>query len=564
MMLSTPPLPNPRTAINQGIDPEDSLVVAHTQVYDNLLADISTFITQENPNITLDPYGTAPLSLYIGLWSETAEIVNITVVDENLLAPALNFTQEISVGVNLIPVAGLLPDTINIITLESSLGVNNYSTLTKPLPPTDAQDPLGYDLFPQITLKKPVDNPATLADGLYFISCFDRNNLALDYNANVRWFTVKDIPSNNLLRIANGHFLSSAVAQDNYLKMYEFDMIGRIHTMYLLDNALHHSLYQQSNGLLTGASEYALGTRPDGGTSLEDGVSLIDLNTGLETAYYDMAKVLDISRATRPSNAPSTDGSIDWLHINQCYINETNNILVTSGRNQSAVFGVDVATSILRFIMGTHEAWASDYLDYLLIPVDGTGTPLYDFTDPNDVNEANQVFWNWGQHNVLEIHNDAANILEISIINNGNYRSRDDALSIAPWNNQSRIGHYRIDLNTMTVQLLSEYESGSEGYSSLCGAKQIMSNGNIVVCFGGATFDGTGLAFTCDPGFSDVDYAVWDGSAEGKLPLREMDAEGNILVDITVGSGLARTAADSNMYRYNITCFRAYKLPLFG
>lgn len=375
---------------------------------------------------------------------------------------------------------------------------------------------------------------------------------------------MKDIPSNNLLRIANNRFLSSAVAQDNYLKMYEFDMVGRVHTMYVLDNALHHSLYQQSNGLLTAASEYALHSRPDGGSSLEDGVSLIDLNTGLEVAYYDMVNVLDISRPTRPSNQPSTDGSIDWLHINQCYINETNNILVTSGRNQSAIFGVDVGTSALRFIMGTHEDWSADYQDYLLAPVNSDGMPIYDFTDPSDVNKANLEFWNWGQHNVLEIENTTPNILDISILNNGNYRSRDDAMSIAPWDNQSRIGNYRINLNTMTVQLLSEFTSGPDGYSSLCGAKQIMSNGNIVVCFGGATFDGTGLAFTCDPGYSDVDYAVWDGSAEGKLPLRELDAAGNVLVDITIGSGLARTAADDpSMYRYNITCFRAYKLPLF-
>lgn len=564
MSLVIPPLPLPRPAINQGIDKENDIVVAHTKIYSDLLANIDNSVSQANPILSLDPYGTAPLSLYIGFWSDKAEMVTLNVVDESGNAPELQFTQYVVIGANLIPATGLLAGTINLITLTSSSGQYRYSVQTQPLPPTDAEQPSGHNLFPQITLNKSSDTPSELAEGLYFISCFDRNNFALDYQANVRWFTVKDIPSNNLLRIANNHFLSSAVAQDSYLEMYEFDMIGRVHTMYVLDNALHHSLYQQSNGLLTAASEYALNTRPDGGMSIEDGVSLIDLSTGLEVAYYDMVNVLDNSRTTRPSNQPSADGSIDWLHINQCYINETNNILVTSGRNQSAIFGVDVATSQLRFVMGTHEDWSSDYAEYLLTPVGSDGVPLYDFTQPADVNEANKVFWNWGQHNVLEIPNNNQNIIDISILNNGNYRSRDDDTSVEPWNNESRIGNYRIDLNKMTVQLLSELGSGPEGYSSLCGAKQIMPNGNIVVCYGGATFDGTGLTFTCDPGFSDVDYHVWDGSAEGKLPLSELDSQGNILVDITIGSGLARTAIDDpNMYRYNITCFRAYKLPLF-
>ncbi|KMV33635.1 aryl-sulfate sulfotransferase [Franconibacter pulveris 601] len=565
MTLHSTALPLPRPPINQGIDTTNSIVMKHNEIYSSLFTDINATHTQSNAILTLNPYGTAPLSLYIGLWSEKAETLYISVTDQNERAPVLTFTQQVAVGANLIPVAGLLADNINLITLVSSAGSTTWRVLTEPLPPTDAQDPAGHNLFPQVTLKVPASDPATLAQGLYFISCFDRNNIALDYQANVRWFTTKDMPSNNLLRIANGNFLSSAIAQDNYLQMYEFDMMGRVHTMYVLDNALHHSLWQRSDGSLVGASEYAPGTRPDGDTTIEDGVSIIDLRTGLETHYYDMTKVLDRTRPCRPSNPPSADGSVDWLHVNQCYINETNNILVTSGRNQSAIFGLEVETGQLRFIMSTHEAWSADYQPYLLTPVDASGAPLYDFSQPEEIKKANLEFWNWGQHNVLEIPNNTPGIIDISIFNNGNYLSRDDAQSIAPWNNQSRVGHYRIDLIKMTVQKLNEYFSGPEGYSSLCGAKQLMPNGNLVVCYGGATFDATGLTLTCDPGYSDVDYQSWDGSAEGKLPLRELTAQGEVLLEITIGSGLARRREDDpSMYRYNITCFRAYKLPLFG
>lgn len=72
----------------------------------------------------------------------------------------------------------------------------------------------------------------------------------------------------------------------------------------------------------------------------------------------------------------------DWLHINQSYINEPNNLLICSGRHQSAIFGVNVDSGELRFIMANHEDWSDEFKQYLLTPVDDDGVPLYDLTSP--------------------------------------------------------------------------------------------------------------------------------------------------------------------------------------
>lgn len=245
MTLHATALPLPRPPVNQGIDITDPIVTEHNETYSSFFSQITPDNNQSNALIFLNPYETAPLSLYIGVWSNVAESVQITVIDQNETAPLIVFKQPVLPGANLIPVAGLLADKTNLVTMISSVATTTWNVVTSPLPHTDAQEPDGHNLFPEITLLKPTSDPTRLADGLYFISCFDRNNIALDYQGNVRWFTTKNMPSNNLLRIANGNFLSSAIAQDNYLKMYEFDMIGRVHTMYVLDNALHHSLYQQ-------------------------------------------------------------------------------------------------------------------------------------------------------------------------------------------------------------------------------------------------------------------------------------------------------------------------------
>lgn len=63
----------------------------------------------------------------------------------------------------------------------------------------------------------------------------------------------------------------------------------------------------------------------------------------------------------------------DWLHINQSYVNETNSLLIASGRHQSAVFGISLETESLQFIMSTHEDWSEEYKPYLLTPVDSDG-----------------------------------------------------------------------------------------------------------------------------------------------------------------------------------------------
>lgn len=69
--------------------------------------------------------------------------------------------------------------------------------------------------------------------------------------------------------------------------MYEFDMMGRLYTFYILDNQFHHSIWQWDSNTIVAPSEYTSG-RPDSLKTNEDGVSVVDLSTGLEIAYYDI------------------------------------------------------------------------------------------------------------------------------------------------------------------------------------------------------------------------------------------------------------------------------------
>ncbi|MEB2418933.1 aryl-sulfate sulfotransferase [Citrobacter sp. R-1.5.2] len=560
--------PAPRTPINQQIDVDNAMVLSHNAIYQSLLAAVTDTDSYENPLITLDPYGTAPLSLYLGIWGVLNEDITVTVQDSKESTVAVSWTYSMQTGANLVPVSGLVAGEDNIVTLISGTQiVGQYTVTPAALPPSDSADiTLG---FPVITVTKAVDESSLVADGLYFSTYFDRYNLAFDQYGIVRWYVSQEIPSYNFVRIDNGHFLATSQGVNHCLDMYEFDVMGRVYTVYLLDNEFHHSILPLENNLAIAPSEYTNG-RPDDYSTGKDGVSIIDLTTGLEVAYYDMLKVMDYSRSPRPSgSAPGQSVTMDdWLHINQSYINTTNNLLVSSGRHQSSVFGVDVESGQLRFIMADHEDWASDFEEYLLTPVDESGNPLFDFSTQEGIDSANSDFWTWGQHNIVEIPNTESGILEFLVFDNGNYRSRDDAKSLLPIDNFSRVVQFRIDLNTMTVSRSYEYgkeEVGSRGYSSFVSAKHLLSNGNLVIHFGASTMDENGRPLSAQPGYSDIVDPLDGSQALGMLVLQEINKETKqLLFEATVTSGYYKNAeVNGDDYRYDISAFRVYKLPLF-
>ncbi|MBJ9047603.1 MULTISPECIES: aryl-sulfate sulfotransferase [Citrobacter] len=560
--------PEPRMPVNQKIDVDNATVLSHNAIYQTLLSAVVETNDYDNAIVTLDPYSTAPLSLYLGIWGKLNEDIKINVQDSKGITVAVSWPYSMQTGANLIPVSGLVAGEDNVVTLISGAQiVGQYTVTPSALPPSDSADiSLG---FPVITVTKSVDDSSLVADGLYFSTYFDRYNLAFDQNGIVRWYVSQAIPSYNFVRTDSGHFLATSQGINHCLDMYEFDVMGRVYAVYLLDNEFHHSILPLENNLAIAPSEYTNG-RPDDYSTGKDGVSIIDLTSGLEVAYYDMLKVMDYSRSPRPSgSAPGQSATMDdWLHINQSYINTTNNVLVSSGRHQSAIFGVDVDSGQLRFIMADHEDWASDFEEYLLTPVDESGNPLFDFSTQDGIDLANSNFWTWGQHNIVEIPNAEIGILEFLVFDNGNYRSRDDARSLLPKDNFSRVVQFRIDLNTMTVTRSYEYgkdEVGSRGYSSFVSAKHLLSNGNLVIHFGASTMDENGRPLSAQPGYSDI-VDPQDGSqALGMLVLQEINKQTKqLLFEATVTSGYYKNAeVNGDDYRYDISAFRVYKLPLF-
>ena len=548
----------PRPPVNQGIDTNNATVLRHNQIYETLLSHVTE--GSGNVYLSVNPYGTAPLSGYLGLWATSVNPVGVRITDDIGSIP-VEYSYTPVIGANLVPLVGLSPEAANTVTITiPGVGTANGFILTTPLPVSDAELPAQPDGlfqgFPIIEASIPAIDPPDTINELYFCAFAQRHNVGIDPNGIVRWYTSLDIPVFNLERISNGHFMSTGVNFGAHQQIYEFDMVGRVYNVYVLDNQCHHSIYQLPDGNLLIPSENT-------GTTLQDGVSVVDISTGLETAYYDMRYIMDMNRYPRPRFADL----VDWLHINQAYLNTTNNLMVVSARHQG-VFALNADTSELAFILGNHQDWGENFQQYLLTPVDDEGNSLYDLTDQDDIDKADKEFWQWGQHACLEVPNSTAGIVEFFIFDNGNYRSRDDEKALIPNDNYSRIVHYKVDLSNMTVMKLFEYgktEVGNRGYSAYVSNQQVLDNGNYFINFGGGNFDENGRRRGIHDGYGDIIDPLTGNLSQGIVVLQEINPDTKeVQVEFTCTSGRFKSPETDSQefFDQDLPVFRAYKLPL--
>lgn len=559
---------DPRPPINQGIDTNNATVLRHNAIYNGALSTITEGM--QIVGLMVNPYGTAPLSGYLGIWSPTANPIRVQLTNDVGAIP-VDYSYTPEPGANLVPLLGLVPAALNHLTVTiPGVGTATGEIITTPLPPSDAEIPPEYSEerfppfsgFPVYEVTVPAKNPPATLSELYFTAYFIRHfNVGVDHNGTVRWYTTKDMYAFNFIRLTNGHFLHNAGSTDRGFIWHEFDMVGRVHKAYILDNETHHSLYQMPDGNILATSGQT------GADTVADGITIIDLSTGLEIAYYDTKEFMDVNRVQRPSE-PGPDGGqdlADWMHLNQNSYDATNNLILSSGRHQG-VFANNKDTGELVFILASHDGWGEEFRQYLLTPIDESGAPLYDLSDPAGIDAADKEFWPWGQHAIIDLPSDTQGISEFYLLDNGNFRSRQDENSLLPNDNFTRVVHYRVDIQNKTVQLLFEYgrEVGARGYSSWVSNAYLLENGNYLINYGAALFDENGRTLTEYPGFSDIVDPQAGNSAMHRLVLQEVDpVTREVQIEFTVSSGRYKDAdTDGAGYRYDMFSFRAHKLPL--
>ena len=594
----------PRDLPSQGIDVNNSVVASHTTIYNTLLEELDISNTPNDANITLNPYGTAPLSAYYGVWNEgDIASINVSVTSANGLT--IDKTYIPALGANLLPVTGLEANKENVlkVTTTNSRDMEynyGFTITTDPLPPTDADTVDGKSVYfgtPIFTVKTFEPDLSLRSDGVYITSFFGRGHYAIDDYGDLRWFLKNDvIPSFNFVSLGNGHYLSEGyinasdpnTVPEDYKALYEWDWMGRVHTVYNISYKAHHSseLLDGDPTKLIYASE---NSQPgEENVTREDGIAVLDLKTGNELHYYDMTLVLDESRYHQPKNSDG-DPRIDWAHLNKTYYIDNQNMIVSSLRHQNALVGMypndnKAQEPTIAFIAGSHFDWSEKYQDYLLTPIDTNGDELYNLSTPQGVESADKEFWTWGQHGVVPLPNSDTNLVKFAVFDNGNFRSNniDDPENLSqnplvPADNWSSYVEFTIDLTNKTIVKGDEYgkeEFGAYYYSSLVGSVyKDPENGNVLVNFGGAILDGNDIPTTIDVGNgSDIIDPNTDNIAKGHPSIveakRNPDGTFTTLFELEVTSGRPKTPDDgpannASAYRYDLTQFYVLKKPMY-
>ena len=402
--------------------------------------------TFSSPLIIQNPYGTAPLTALVIF--DTPEKMQISIhTPGKTPEAAVDFTFSSFQTHHEIPVYGLYAGELNHveITAKSENGEIVSKTVdlqTEPLPV----------YLENILINKVVRDKYSPGFNFTFLN----HKTIFDIDGDIRWFST-EITYQVYTPLKNGHFLYTiqALEKESFL-LIEQDLLGKIYAVYNIDGDVHHDIFELPNGnlLITGGDNQS--------QTVEDVLIEINRNTGHIIRFINMKKYLD---ENRPGEIKIDQN--DWLHMNSVVYDEFDQSIIISSRTQSAVVKFSYPEMKIKWILGPHDNWSEDYQPFLLTPI------------------GNNFEWSWSQHHAniyYDPNNSSINLADITLFDNGLYRSFERESAYTAMESYSRMVHYRINEELRTVEQIWEYgkEAGNSIFSHSQGSAYLLSNGNIM------------------------------------------------------------------------------------
>ena len=164
----------------------------------------------------------------------------------------------------------------------------------------------------------------------------------------------------------------------------------------------------------------------------------------------------------------NTDLGWDCEHANAVIQDPRDDSVIVSIRHQDAVIKFSRTTGQLKWILGPHENWASEFQPYLLTPV---GTNFQ---------------WNYAQHSPTITAQGT-----IILYDDGNFRASPFAPGAADATNYSRAVEYSINEQTMEVTQVWDFgrTNGLQMYTDRLGSADVLpQTGNVLVHFGNVDY----------------------------------------------------------------------------
>ena len=404
----------------------------------------------ENPLVTVNPYGIAPLTAVIAFFTEEKVSVSITVKGMEAsgdIAKAFPEAYE-----HVIPVLGLYPGTDNTVELRLSDGRRKEIIITTG--PLDSA----------VKLPESIDTTAAYMDGnvMFVIPAMGALPAAYDYRGDCRWYCTENITF-AIKELQNGRFSigSPRLLEKPYYTtgLWEMDLIGKIYAEYRLPGGYHHDQFEMEDGNLL------ILTQEKNAATAEDMCVLVDRGSGEIIKFWDYKKVLPQEAAKSGSWSEH-----DWFHNNAVWYDKRTNSLTLSGRHQDAVINIDFETGELNWIIGDPEGWPEDMVSRYFFTPAGEG----DFD------------WQYEQHACMMLPDG-----DIMMFDNGHWRSKNKEHYRLNRDNFSRGVRYHIDTEKMTIEQVWQFgkERKNDFFSSYISNVEYYRDGYYLVHSGGMGYN---------------------------------------------------------------------------
>ncbi len=202
--------------------------------------------------------------------------------------------------------------------------------------------------------------------------------------------------------------------------------------------------------------------------SVEDYIIEVDIETGLLMRGIDLKKIFRTVSLEGPRIEDVSPDNADWLHLNAIHYDSQSDSIIFSGRNQSAVFALDYATSTLKWLFADPANWQNmgDVTSSLL-------------TAPSDYR------YHKGQHDV-RLDGNRLRFFDNSVSIKDTMGDPIPASKIS-----SRIVEATLDLTRNEVTRVKTYEPKKELFSRLTGGFDFRDD-NYLICYCGIIKNSSG------------------------------------------------------------------------
>ncbi len=154
----------------------------------------------------------------------------------------------------------------------------------------------------------------------------------------------------------------------------------------------------------------------------------------------------------------------NWAHINSVNYDPSDDSVILSVRNQSAVVKIGRDKQV-KWILASPAGWTGELAKKILTPVDAKGKKI---ACENSTCEGSDFDWTWTQHTAYKVNEKSKpGLLDLTVFDNGDSRGMEQPA--LPTDKYSRAVEYKIDEKNMTVQQTWEFgkERGIDWYSPI-------------------------------------------------------------------------------------------------